>query len=94
MELHNRKKNKLFGVTTRLSYYIIFHKKAICNRNEKNRSGKVKHELRVQIHKLRVQIHELRVQIHELLVQIHELLVQIHELRVQIHELLFKSTNH
>ena len=25
-------------------------------------SGKVKHELRVQIHELRVQIHELRVQ--------------------------------
>ena len=31
-----------------------------------NKSGKVKHELRVQIHELRVQIHELRVQIHEL----------------------------
>ena len=32
-------------------------------------SGKVKHELRVQIHELRVQIQELRVQIHELRVQ-------------------------
>ena len=36
-------------------------------------SGKVKHELRVQIHELRVQIYELRAQIHELRVQIHEL---------------------
>ena len=44
-------------------------------------SGKVKHELRVQIHELRVQIYELRVQIHELRVQIYELPVQIHELQ-------------
>ena len=44
------------------------------------KSGKVKHELRVQIHEFRVQIHELRVQIHELRVQIHELRVKIHEL--------------
>ena len=36
-------------------------------------SGKVKHELQVQIHKLRVQIHEFQVQILELRVQIPEL---------------------
>ena len=53
----------------------------------KIRSGKVKHELRVQLYELRVQVHELRVQIHELRVQINKLIVQIHELRVQIHEL-------
>ena len=37
-----------------------------------SQSGKVKHELRVQIHELQVQIHELRVQNHELRVQIYE----------------------
>ena len=29
-------------------------------------SGKVKHELRVQIHELRVRIHELRARVHVL----------------------------
>ena len=39
----------------------------------RKKSGKVKHELRVQVHERRVRIHELRVQIHELRVRIHEL---------------------
>ena len=32
---HNRKKKKLFGVRTKLSYYKVFHRKFINNRNEK-----------------------------------------------------------
>ena len=32
----------------------------------KEKNGKIKYELRVQIHELRVQIYELRVLIHEL----------------------------
>ena len=33
----NSKKKKLFGVRTKLSYYKVFHRKLISNRNEKNR---------------------------------------------------------
>ena len=32
----NRKKNKLFGVKTKLSYYKVFHRKSFNNRNEKS----------------------------------------------------------
>ena len=32
---HNRKKRKLFGVRTKLSYYKVFHRKCISNRNKK-----------------------------------------------------------
>ena len=35
---HNRKKKKLFGVRTKLSYYKVFHRKFISNGNEKNRN--------------------------------------------------------
>ena len=31
---HNRKKKKLFGVRTKLSYYKIFYRKFISNRND------------------------------------------------------------
>ena len=43
----------------------------------KHISGKVKHELQVQIHKLRVQIYVLQVQVHELRVQN----IEFHELQ-------------
>ena len=33
---HNRKKKKLFGVRTKLSYNKVFYRKFICDRNEKN----------------------------------------------------------
>ena len=33
---HNRKKKKLFCVRTKLSYYEVFHRKFIRNRNDKN----------------------------------------------------------
>ena len=32
---HNRKKKKLFGVRTKLSYYKVFHRKSISNRNKR-----------------------------------------------------------
>ena len=32
---YNRKKKKLFGVRTKLSYFKVFHRKFISNRNEK-----------------------------------------------------------
>ena len=34
---YNRKKKKLFGVRTKLSYYKVFHRKFISNRNKKSR---------------------------------------------------------
>ena len=34
---HNRKKKKLFSIAIKLSYYKVFHRKFISNRNEKNR---------------------------------------------------------
>ena len=34
---HNRKRKKLFGVRTKLSYYEVFCRKFIHNKNEKNR---------------------------------------------------------
>ena len=37
IELERRKKKKLFSVRTKLSYYKVFHRKLIGNRNEKNR---------------------------------------------------------
>ena len=32
---HNRNEKKLFGARTKLSYYKVFHRKLISNRNEK-----------------------------------------------------------
>ena len=32
---HNRKKKKLFSIKTKLSYYKVFHRTSISNRNEK-----------------------------------------------------------
>ena len=32
---HKKKKKKLFGIRTKLSYYKVFHRKLISNRNEK-----------------------------------------------------------
>ena len=32
---HNRKTKELFSIRTKLSYYKVFHKKCIVNRNEK-----------------------------------------------------------
>ena len=34
---HNSEKKKLFGVRTKLSYYKVFHRKRISNRNDRNR---------------------------------------------------------
>ena len=34
---HNRKMKMLIGVRTKLSYFKVFHRKFISNRNEKNR---------------------------------------------------------
>ena len=31
---HNRKKKQLFGTRTKLSYYKVFHRTSISNRNE------------------------------------------------------------
>ena len=31
----NRKKKALFSIRTKFSYYKVFHRKSICNRNEK-----------------------------------------------------------
>ena len=33
---YNRKKNELFSIRTKLSYYKVFHKKGVSNRNEKS----------------------------------------------------------
>ena len=35
---HSRKKKELFSIRTKLSYYKVFHKTSINNRNEKNRN--------------------------------------------------------
>ena len=36
INLVTREKNKLFGVRIKLSYYKVFHRKFISDRNEKN----------------------------------------------------------
>ena len=36
IEILNRKEKKLFSIRTKLSYYKIFHRKFISNKNKKN----------------------------------------------------------
>ena len=36
LNLSQQKKKQLFGVRTKLSYYKVFHRISISNRNEKN----------------------------------------------------------
>ena len=35
---HSRKKKELFSIIAKLSYYKVFHRTSISNRNEKNRN--------------------------------------------------------
>ena len=37
-ERHNKKKKELFIIRTRLSYYKVFHRKSVSNRNEKSKN--------------------------------------------------------
>ena len=54
---------KILNTKLNLNFIVFYFIVSISTHDD---SGKVKHELRVQIHELRVQIHKLRVQIHKL----------------------------